>query len=114
VVRGNIVIDFIIFTLCIVITINRIYKNRNILKELSKPQILGVGTTYLVTVSIAVICIYYGGNWITGQFSNIFVRYIIFLLVVCITLHFLINLLRNMLNNITKGVLPSNRRQFSS
>lgn len=40
------------------------YKNRTILKELSKFQIFGVGISYFVAIFLAFMLIYYGGNWV--------------------------------------------------
>ena len=101
-------IDILMTTLFIVILIRAILKNRKILKELTKRQIFGVVISYLITVFIAFIFIYYGGNWVAGYFSNIFFKYVIFLVVVCIALYLCISILNKVLQKITNGILPKN------
>ncbi len=98
--------DILIITLSIVITIYVILKNRKILKELTKLQLSGVGISYLVAIFIAFICIYNGGNWIAGYSPNMIVRYIIQLIIVCLTLYLCGSILSKILQKITKGVLP--------
>ena len=61
-------IDILMTTLFIVILIRAILKNRKILKKLTKYQIFGVVISYLITVFIAFIFIYYGGNWVVEYF----------------------------------------------
>ncbi len=99
-------IDFTLFALSIVIAIYIIFNNRNKIRELTSSQIIVVGFSYLITVFIAFICIYYGGNWIAEQFSIIIFKYIIFLIIVFITIYFCKSILRKMINKITNGVLP--------
>jgi uncharacterized membrane protein required for colicin V production len=99
-----------LLALSFVLTIYVILKNRKVLngllKELSSVQILGVAISYIVTITIAFIFIYYGGNWIAGYFPNMVVRYIIQLIVVCITLYLCGSVLGKALQKTTKGVLP--------
>lgn len=104
--RGIYMYDILMMALFIAFTIYVILKNRKILKELSKIQILGVGISYIVTVITAFICIYFGGNWIAGYSPSIIVKYIVQLIVVCITLYLCVSILNNTLEKITKGVLP--------
>lgn len=98
--------DILITVLSIVIMIYVILKNRKIIKQLIKFQIFGVGISYLFTIFIAFILVYYGGNWIAGQFSNTFFKYIIFFAVVCIALYLCVNILNKVLQKITNGILP--------
>jgi hypothetical protein len=107
--RGIYMKEILLF-LSFVLTIYVILKNRKVLngllKELSSVQILGVAISYIVTITIAFIFIYYGGNWIAGYFPNMVVSYIIQLIVVCITLYLCGSILSKVLQKTTKGVLP--------
>lgn len=98
--------DIFISVLSIIIMIYLIMKNRKTLKKLTRIQLFGVVISYLVTIFVVFCLIYYGGNWITGQFSYIFFKYIIFIAVVCIVLFFCGGILRIVLEKITNGVLP--------
>jgi Kef-type K+ transport system membrane component KefB len=89
-------------------TIYLIYKNRKILKELTKFQVLGVLITFLITIYIAFICIFYGGNWIAGKFTNMIVKTTIQYIVIFITLFICVSILYKILKKITNGVLPKN------
>ncbi|MFB7138752.1 hypothetical protein ACFCYN_03720 [Gottfriedia sp. NPDC056225] len=92
--------------LFIVITIYKILKSRKIIKELTKLQISGVFLTYLITIFFMFICIYYGGNWIGESLSNLFVRKLIQIIVIILTLIIFGNILEKTLKKITNGVLP--------
>ena len=100
--------DILMTAFFIVIIIRTILKNRKVIKELTKLQIYGVGISYLVATLMASICIYYGGNWVAGHFSNIIFSYVIFLAVFCIALYLCISILNKVLQKITNGVLPKN------
>lgn len=98
--------DILMSVLFIIITIYIIWQNRKTLKKLTKIQLIGVVLSYLVAIFVGVFLVYYVGNWIAGQFSNIFLKYIIFLAVVCIMLIFCGGILRKVLEKITNGTLP--------
>ena len=101
-------IGILMTILFIVITIYSILKNRKIIKKLTKLQILGVFLAYLTTIFLMFICIYYGGNWIGGNLSNQFVRALIQIVVIILTLSIFGSILENTLKKITNGVLPKN------
>ncbi|GGN62503.1 hypothetical protein [Oceanobacillus indicireducens] len=100
--------DSLIVVLSIVVVTYIIYKNRIKLKELTKFQILGTGFTYLAVACIGGFIIYYGGNWVAGKMPNLFFKYIIFLVVICITLYLCVSVLHKLLRKITSGKLPTN------
>ncbi|MFB7142171.1 hypothetical protein ACFCYN_21325 [Gottfriedia sp. NPDC056225] len=100
--------DILMTIMLIIITIYKILKNRKIIKELTKLQILGVIITYLMTIFLMFICVYYGGNWIGGDLSNLFVRKLIQIIVIIITLILFGSVLEKTLKKITNGVLPKN------
>ncbi|BAQ10608.1 transcriptional regulator [Bacillus sp. OxB-1] len=95
-------------TLFIVIVIYNIRKNREILKQFTKLQIIGVGISYLIAIFLAFILIYYGGNWLAGQISNIILKYVVFIVIVLIALYLCVGILNKVLQKITNGVLPRN------
>lgn len=98
--------DILMTALFIVVTIYNIFKNRKILKELTRSQMIGTGISYLVAIFLAFVLIYYGGNWIVAHFSNIIFKYIMFLAIVCIALYLCVSTLNKALQKITNGVLP--------
>lgn len=51
------------------------------LKKLSKARLAGVAVTFIITVAGAASLVYYGGNWMMGLFSNIFLKASVFTLV---------------------------------
>lgn len=75
-------------------------------KKLNKTQLLLAVMYFLFTVFAAAVLIYYGGNWLAGQFSNIFVQAAVFALVVFVVFYFLGNLSNKMMRKITDGLLP--------
>lgn len=98
--------DIFMSALFFIITIYIIWQNRKTLKELTKVQLFGVVVSYLVAIFFVFCLIYYGGNWIAGQFSNMVLRYIIIIVVVCIVLFLCGGILQKVLEKITNGVLP--------
>lgn len=101
-------LDSILLAVGFVISILIVMKNRKIIQRLSMSQMIFVVFSYIVTVFIAFIGIYFGGNWIAGQTSNLFFKYFIFFIIVVITISFCKILLGKVLHKITKGLLPSN------
>ena len=98
--------DLVVSVFCIVMGIYVIAKNRKVVRELSFLQLVFALFSFLTAVGIAFVSIYYGGNWIAGQFSNPAVRFIVFALIVLLTLSLWSWILRKMLHKITNGVLP--------
>ena len=100
------VLDFIFFIISMTIIVSVIFKNKKILKQLSIAQRIGVGLSFLATVLIAFIGVYFGGNWIAAQFSSTIFKYIVFFIIVCLVIYPCKFMLGKVLNKITKGVLP--------
>ncbi|WP_145543229.1 hypothetical protein [Virgibacillus sp. SK37] len=98
--------DILITTLSIAIIIYALFKNRKTLKKLTWLQNFSVGISYLAAIFLAFILIYYGGNWVAGQFSNIIFKYLIFLVIVCIAIYLSVSILNKVLNKVTNGILP--------
>ncbi|WP_449621834.1 hypothetical protein [Robertmurraya sp. Marseille-Q9965] len=101
--------DIFMSALFFIITIYIIWQNRKTLKELTKVQTFSVVVTYIVTIFVGFFLIYYGGNWIAAQFSNIILKYIMLIAIVCIVLFFCGSILQKVLEKITNGVLPKNK-----
>ena len=95
--------DIIKILLSIVLMIIVILKNRKMFKKLTKSQIFGVGVSYLIAIFLAFILIYFGGNWVTGHFSNTLFKYMVFLVVVCVSLYLCVSILNKVLQKITNG-----------
>ncbi len=77
-------------------------------KELGKLQLLGVALTFVSTVVVASALIFYGGNWIAGQFSNIFLQSFSFLVVVFLVFYSIGTVSDKVMSKITNGALPKN------
>ena len=89
----------------VIITIN-IYKNKELIKKLTRVQILGAGISYLLAILISFVFIYYGGNWITDQITNAIIKYIITFTVVWAVLAIIVSILNKILHKTTDGILP--------
>jgi len=94
--------DILMLVIFVLISIYIIFKNRNLLKGLTKFQISGVLISYLITIVLAFICIYYGGNWLAGFFTNFILRLIIKIIVIYIVLAICVNLLNKVTTKFTK------------
>ena len=101
--------DNILSVLSIVIMLSIFYKNRTTLKELTKFQLLGAAICYLFAILIAFVFVYYGGNWVAGQFSNTIFNSIIFIAVILIVLYPTVSILNKLLHKITNGILPKDK-----
>ncbi|MGN7477756.1 hypothetical protein ACTHOQ_07860 [Solibacillus silvestris] len=101
--------DILMIALSFLLIANNIFRNRGTLKKLTKIQVLGVGISYLIAIIAAFIFVYYGGNWIAGQFSNSVLKYIISFAVVCFVLYFCVSILNKMLQKVTNGILPKDK-----
>ncbi|MCA0971607.1 hypothetical protein LCM20_13450 [Halobacillus litoralis] len=86
------------------------YRNRNVINKLTHLQLATALLGYLVTVSIGFVFIYYGGNWLAGVFSNVVIKYGVFVSVVLVTLYVCKGLLGKWLHKATGGVLPKEWR----
>ena len=94
--------DILMPVIFVAITIYIIFKNRNLLKGLTMLQISGVLISYLISVVLAFACIYYGGNWLAGFFTNFILRLIIKIIVIYIVLAICVNLLNKVTTKFTK------------
>lgn len=92
--------------LFIIVTIQKISENKKVLKALSKNQLVGVGLSYILSILIAFVCIYYGGNWIAGYIPNEIIKFLIQVMIILLTLYLCVSMLNKTLKKITKGVLP--------
>ena len=102
------VFSFIIIAYCTFVVINLIYKNRESIRQLTAKQLILASFSYLSTVLFGVICIYYGGNWIAGQFSNRFLQLVVFILIIVITISLCQWPFRKVLNRVTSGIFSKN------
>ncbi|KOS68947.1 hypothetical protein AEA09_10580 [Lysinibacillus contaminans] len=100
--------NFIIMTYCIVVAINLIYKNKKSIKQLTAKQCILAAITYIFTILFIFICIYFGGNWIAGQFTNRFLQLVVFTMFIFIILSLCQWPLRKTLHRFTSGIFPKN------
>ncbi|WLR42319.1 hypothetical protein LC087_16630 [Bacillus carboniphilus] len=80
-------------------------KNKSILKEMTSFQIIGVGVSYLIYISLVIIGIYmfsWIGRGINNHLLKETVQFIVFLLILYLCSKFI----SKVLNKITGGVLP--------
>ncbi|MFD1066444.1 hypothetical protein [Oceanobacillus locisalsi] len=85
------------------------WKNRKELKEtyskLDYMQIIGIILSYIITVAVAFVLVYYVGNWLVSFIPFTFLRHAAFSVIVIFVLFFSLDLLHKVLGKITKGVL---------
>lgn len=98
--------DLVFLTLFIIVVIYNIVKNRKLLKELTILQFFGTGVSYLAAILLAFVCIYDGGNWISGFVSNRFLEITVQFATIGFTLIFCGYILPFLLKRLTNGVLP--------
>lgn len=82
--------DIIITIFLVLLMARNILKNKEtvkIIKKLKKTQLAGIALSFVFTVLTATVLIYYGGNWIAGQFSNSVLRYLVFGVIVLMVLY---------------------------
>lgn len=106
--------NIFMFVILIMIVIKNISSNRDLLRKLSVVQIFGVGFSYVATVVLAGLVIYYGGNWLAGFFSNGIIKFIIQMTVIIVVLYTLVGILNRILAKITNGMLPKNGSTFEN
>ncbi|MDM8098550.1 MULTISPECIES: hypothetical protein [Oceanobacillus] len=95
--------------LSIVLFAFNFWKNRKELRatysKLHAVQIIGVIISYLVTIAIAFVLIYYAGNWLVSFIPFAFLRSAAFFVTIAVVLFFCLDLLHKVLTRITKGIL---------
>ncbi|MEK4302265.1 hypothetical protein MKY30_23185 [Oceanobacillus sp. FSL W8-0428] len=99
----------VLSVLCTVLLVFNFWKNRKELKEtyskLNYVQVFGVLISYLITVAIVFVLIYYVGNWLVSFIPFTFLRSAIFFVIVVAVLFCCLGLLNKVLARVTKGVL---------
>lgn len=91
---------------CVGVVIYFVSKQSEALAKLNKIQKIGVLISYIMTILIAGICIYYGSSFLTERFQNGFLILAIRFTIVIITLWLAIFTLNCLLQKITKGIFP--------
>ncbi|ARF16123.1 hypothetical protein [Sporosarcina ureae] len=101
--------DYVFILLLVLLVVRNLVKDKETWREIKKlhtRQRIGVAIHFVFTVLAITTLIYYGGNWLAGQFSNIFLQSFAFLLIVFLVLISIGNLSDKMMNKITNGTLP--------
>lgn len=80
------------------------YSHREKLRQLKFSQIAGIVLTYLLTIAVATIIIYFGGNWLANLFPTTTLKTIIFTIVVIVTFIGLGLVVPKVLTRITGGI----------
>lgn len=96
--------NFFSVILLIVLIIYQVYSHREKLKQLKFSQIAGIVLTYLLTIAVATIVIYFGGNWLANLFPTTALKTIIFTIVVIATFIGLGLVVPKILKRITGGI----------
>ncbi|WP_281657760.1 hypothetical protein [Halobacillus sp. Cin3] len=94
------------FTSLIAVIIAKVLKNKKRLAQLTAFQMIGVGATYVVSVFIGFILIYYGGNWIASKVPYKILSTLVFILIVIAALSVCVSLMNKTIYKITNGLLP--------
>ena len=101
--------DYVLISLLVLLVIRNFIKDKETWREIKKlhtSQRIGVAINFVFTVLAITSLIYYGGNWMAGQFSNIFLQSLVFLIIVFLVLIRIGTLSDKMMNKITNGTLP--------
>ncbi|MEO2076584.1 MAG: hypothetical protein ABGX20_14540 [Bacillus sp. (in: firmicutes)] len=97
----DILMNLFFFVVCIYV----VMRNKMVFKKLTIPQLLGVVFSYMGVICIGFICIYYGGNWISGYLKTNIIRTVVELLVIVTSLTVCQMILKKLLLKITKGAV---------
>ncbi|MFD2656109.1 hypothetical protein [Gracilibacillus thailandensis] len=97
--------DYIFYTVAILILIYRLLDHHRFIKKLSVKQIIGIGLSYIMYIGLATAIIYYGGNWLVSFISVNVLKHIIFFVIVAITIYATIFLLEKTLTKISNGII---------
>lgn len=101
--------DYVLISLLVLLVIRNFIKDKETWREIKKlhtNQRIGVSINFVFTVLAITTLIYYGGNWMAGQLSNIFLQSLVFLIIVFLVLISIGTLSDKMMNKITNGTLP--------
>lgn len=101
--------DYVLIILLVLLVIRNFIKDKETWREMKKlhtSQFIGVAINFIFTVLAITTLIYYGGNWLAGQFSNIFLQSFAFLIIVFLVLISIGTLSDKVMNRITNGALP--------
>lgn len=74
-------------------------------KKLSILQLVGVIMSYLITIIIGFILIYYVGNWLTGYITINILKNIVQIIIIILVISTCLNGLNKVLKKLSKGVL---------
>lgn len=97
--------DYIIYTVAILILIYRILGHKTFIKKLSVKQIIGIVLSYIMYIGVATAIIYYGGNWLVSFISVEVLKHIIFFIIVAITIYATMFLLEKTLAKISNDII---------
>ncbi len=79
--------DYIFYTVAILVLIYRLLDHNLFIKKLSVKQIIGIVLSYIMYIGVAVAIIYYGGNWLVSFISIYVWKHIIFFIMVIRCIH---------------------------
>ncbi|MGN8646953.1 hypothetical protein ACTNEO_13285 [Gracilibacillus sp. HCP3S3_G5_1] len=97
--------DSIIAVTAMIILLYHILDNKSLIKKLSILQIIGVVLTYILYIGIALVVIYYGGNWLVSFIPVNILKYLVFFIIVAVSMYIIMLLLRKTLSKITNGII---------
>lgn len=85
--------------------IYQVRKNKEKIAALSGRQMVGAAVAFILTVFVAFVSIYYGGNWLVSFLSNGILKTAIQFLIIIFVISLCTSLLNKMLKRITNGII---------
>lgn len=99
---------FLIIAFIGILTVT-IITNVDNLKEISAWQSMVVILSFFITIAIATVTIYYGGNWLVGFITNGFIKNIIFLILVLFVITMMSKGLNKTISKVTKSAIEKEK-----
>lgn len=90
------------FIAILVVTINT---NKDRLKQISTWRNIGIILSFFITITVATLLIYYGGNWFVGFIPNDFIQNIVFFIIVVLLISLLSTGLNKTIQKIVNGAI---------
>lgn len=91
------IIAFIAILVMVVLT------NKDKMKQISIWQSIVVIVSFFITIAIAIILIFYGGNWIVDSITNVYIENMVLFIVVVIVIILLTSGLNKLIKKLTRG-----------
>lgn len=77
--------------------------NLDKLRQINVWQGIGVIISFFITIALATLLIYYGGNWLVGFIAYAFIKNVVFFIIVLLVIMMMSKGLNKTIGKITKG-----------